>query len=210
MRMVLFFTLIFPVILYLFYGYPARPTTLVIFLNFAIQSAMLQTVGVFASVQKNSLWGNYVSTLPAPKIYPALGIIIPLFIVGFVGISLIGLTDTLFFHSLSFSDVVFAMCGAAAGALPMGALGYLIGYKLDLVSARNALVTINLLFLSMTFLPKNIQKILAWFALPNVWIEFSKCLVFEHEFYVYGFFVFFIYFLIVVLFINKFNVSGKS
>src|SRR3989338_7888611 len=123
MRMALFFTLIFPVILYLFYGYSTPSITLVVFLNFAMQSAMLQTIGIFASVQKNSPWGNYVSTLPAPSIYSALGIIIALFIIGFIGILLIGLIDTLFFHSLSFLAVIFAMCGAAAGALPMGALG---------------------------------------------------------------------------------------
>lgn len=196
MKSALFFTLFFPVILYVFYGFSASSFSLIVFINFAMQSAMLQTVGIFVSIQKNTPWGNYLSTLPAPPIYPALGIILAMMIVGLLGISLIGIYDYIFFHNLNISSILLALAGAIAGAFPMGSLGYLIGKSLDIFSARNVLVLVNLALFFMACLPKTIASFLAWFSLPNVWIEFSKQLALTKSFNVYYFSVLLAYFLL--------------
>jgi len=117
----------------------------------------------------------------------------------------IGLFNYTFYNDHSFSTMMLILLGASIGAFPMGALGYLIGDVLDIVSARNALILVNLLFLFMTFVPKNIQNILAWFWLPNVWMEFSERLALGRYFYTYGFFVFVIYFILFLLLIKRVN-----
>jgi len=67
MKMALFFTLIFPVILYLFFGYSSSAVTLIAFIHFSMQSAMLQTLGIFASVQKNTSWGQYAANVTCAR-----------------------------------------------------------------------------------------------------------------------------------------------
>ena len=209
-RMAFFFTLAFPVILYLFNGYSSQPTLLIVFFNFAMQSAMLQTVGMFVSVQKNTTWGQYVSTLPAPPVYSALGTIIAMFIIGVLGIVLIGCIDLFWFHTLSLNSIVLALLGAMLGAFPAGALGYLIGVYFDPTSARNLLILVNLAFLFITFVSGSIQHILSWFFLPNVWLDFSWNLVMDKHAKMYDLMLLIAYFALFLAFIKWSSIPKNS
>lgn len=175
-RMAFFFTLIFPVILFLLYGH-APSVSRIAFLNFAMQSAMLQTVGIFVSVQKSTSWGEFVSTLPAPSIYRITGTIGSMFLIGLCGVCLILLIDYYFYQTLSFLEMMLILFSTSIGAIPMGTLGYLIGCQLEPMSARSFLTMLNLVFLSMTFLPEAVKKLLELICLPNVWLNFSSQLV---------------------------------
>lgn len=202
MKMALFFTLIFPVVLYLVNGHANEPIYLIIFFNFAMQSCMLQSVGIFISSQRSTSWGNYLSTLPAPLLYPILGVIISMFIVGICGVLLISGIELFFYHTLPFNKLGLALLSTSLGAIPMGALGYLVGVWFDQMTARSILTFANLLFLFLTFAPPFFKNILAYVSLPNAWLNFSQNLVIDSHFNVISFSVLLVYFFLSILFIK--------
>lgn len=208
-KMAFFFTLIFPVILYLVYGHNDNMLSIISFFNFSIQSAMLQSVGIFISAQRNTSWGNYVSTLPAPFHYPLLGILISMFMIGVCGLSLICGIDFIFYHVLSINQLWLILITAAIGSIPMGAFGYLIGMGFDQSSSRNLLTLLNLIFLFLTFVPPHVQKILAYFSLPNAWLQFSMYLIKDNIFDANTFCVIMFYSLILFIAIKLVNLPKK-
>lgn len=204
-KIAFFFTIIFPVILFLVYGHD-NLVSMISFFNFTMQSAMLQSVGIFVSAQKNTSWGQYVSTLPAPYLYPIMGIIIAMFMIGVCGLIMICSIDIFIYHILSYSQLTLVLFAAALGSIPMGALGYLIGVGFDQASARNILTFINIIFLFMTFVPYEIQKLLAYFVLPNVWLRFSSMLVMDKSFHLYSFFILCVYFVIFIILVKLIDI----
>lgn len=195
MKVAFFFTLLFPILLYFFYGHDDQPESLIIFANFLMQSAMLQSVGMFITVHTHSTWGEYLSTLPVQRFYPIFGTIIAMFLTGLCGLILICLVN-LFYVDFSLTNTFLLIIGVSIGSIPLGALGYLIGISFDQMSARNILLFTNLFFLFVSFVPKPLQLILSYFLLPNSWLEFSRSLVLEKKFNTYSFFILIAYFLV--------------
>lgn len=202
-RMACFFTLILPVILYLLYGHTSQSILLIAFLNFTLQSAMLQSVGMFISAHKTTAWGSYVSTLPSPPLYPILGTVLGMFLIGLLGLLFIISLDLIFYHVLSSHEVGLVLIGTSLGAIPMGALGYLIGAGFDQMSARNILTFTNTIFLFAMFVPDSIQKILAYGFLPNIWLNFTWQLAIEKHFSLYDCTILLAYLALFIILIKK-------
>ncbi|MCW5589445.1 MAG: hypothetical protein KIT27_07235 [Legionellales bacterium] len=201
-KIAFFFTLIFPLILYLLFNQGKNALSLIGFFNFAIQSAMLQSVGMFISASKNTAWGCYVETLPAPSLYQAASIIIGMLLVGILGVIAIAAIDFIIYHTLSLNSLLLALISCLPGALAMGALGYLIGYHLDPMSSRNILVLTNIVFMFLTFTSGHIQQCLSWFFLPNAWMLFSYHLSLAHTFDMARFAIIMSYFLVFLAIIH--------
>lgn len=208
-RMAFFFTMIFPVVLYSFFRDPQQNFFLIAYFNFSMQSAMLQTVGIFASAHKNTAWGNYVTTLPAPSLYNTIGTMLALLMVGIIGVVMISLIDCSFYHSLSLGTIALGLIAAIVGAIPAGCMGYFIGTTFEPIVSRNVLLLVNLFFMFSSFAAMHVQKILAWFFFPNTWMFFSYELSFNKHFNGYYFVILMLYATLFLVLTHKASVFQR-
>lgn len=197
-----FFTLIFPVLLYLIYGRNTQIAAAITFFNFSMQSSMLLSVGMFAAAHRTTAWGEYLRTLPAPFYFAVLGIVIAMLMVGVMGILLIGLLDHLFIHTFSYKTFILALLGALLGSIPAGTLGYCLGITLDVMAARNALILCNIACLFATLLPDSFHSLLAYFLLPNTWLDFSRALTLHQHIKLYDLLILAVYCIVFLLLIG--------
>lgn len=155
----LFFTLFFPAVLLSFFGNNtadshAKLIAYVIYCNFAVQTVMLQALGIAISAARANPWRDYLKTLPVSSIFTTSGrILSSLF---FATLSLMIVISVNFFNhgvQLSFLQNVLIILCALIGGIPMGLLAVWLGNLLNPVAARSAFIFLNtlLLFGALTF-----------------------------------------------------------
>lgn len=154
----LFFTLIFPPLIFLLsiqvWGTDphAQRLAYLTFANYSVQTVCFMLLGMGVSQEKNSNWAQYVRTLPASTNVMIIGRVLHTVVLSFTNILLLTLVATLLFHiQISFGQILEVFLVCALGAVPFALIGIAIGYLANQDSARSIFTILNLLFLFGSF-----------------------------------------------------------
>lgn len=159
-RSAFFFNLIFPLLLYLAfshsYGTTAvdRIASLVMFVNYSVQTVFLISLGMSISNSRSSQWIIYLRTLPASTSINISAMVIEKLFTAFISLFLV-LIASIVIHGIimGFGGYVYLIISALIGGIPFAFLAIAIGYRFGPDAVRPLLVFLNLglLFASFVF-----------------------------------------------------------
>jgi len=184
-----FFTIMFPSILLLLFSrsLPSAPEArwfmLASVINYGVQSAMFQTMGMGIAFSRQKKWIDYLTFLPVSNAYTIWGRVLSMLIVAFVSIIFVVLVG-MFSLSIqfTFSAVGIMLFVGLLGGIPMGLLASYLGNMINAHTARSAFVIINLLLFFAAFsLPdKGWLAIFKTFIPSYQWLSISYGWAIEH------------------------------
>ena len=156
-RSAAFFSLIFPAVLLLLFGKntgdgSANQITYIIYCNYAVQSVMLQYLGITVSTARNSAWEQYLKILPVSDFPMIAGRVLSCLLFSLLSLMLV--VAVYFFSynaNLSLLQQVSIIFTALAGGIPMALLGIAVGRIFKPAAARSLLILMNLLLLFGSF-----------------------------------------------------------
>lgn len=153
-----FFTLFFPGILFQFFGLhvPGTPqekiVSYIIYCNYAVQTVMLQTLGITIATAKNNLWNQYLKTLPVSAVPMILGRIGSHLLFAFTSlIIVVGLAVAHHFVFLNLQQQSIILMCALLGGVPMALIATWLGNLINAAAARSLFILANLLLLLAVF-----------------------------------------------------------
>jgi hypothetical protein len=183
-----FFTLLFPSILWIIFGNAGRGdqsthlSSFIIYCNFAVQTVMLQSLGIAVSIARASSWRDYLQTLPATPLPRIVGRVLSSLLVALLSVMLIIVTNY-FQRGMVFSftqTTLIALC-ALLGSIPMALFAVWLGNLLNPQAARSGFVCLNtlLLFATLSFSTPSFWKVI----IPSYqWLQFSLAVVTQANF----------------------------
>lgn len=150
-RMAMFFSVVFPSLLLLMFGRStdqsqlAEIATMIVFINYAVQSVTLMSLGIKTSSERNSEWALYIRTLPVKPAVIFVSKIAMILVIAVLSLILVmGCSHWLFSATLPISDWLAIASVAILGGIPMALLSLGLGYLVHPASARNVFVILNL------------------------------------------------------------------
>lgn len=185
----LFFTLFFPAILLIFFGNsPAADQSVklisyIIYCNFAVQTVMLQALGIAVSAAKANPWRDYLQTLPVTNVYKTAGRILSSLVFALLSVGIIAVVN--FFNhgvTLTLTQNTLVILCALVGGIPMGLFAVWLGNLLNPAAARGAFIFLNtlLLFGVLTYAATSSLKEIV----PSYqWMMFSLSVISQQNFY---------------------------
>jgi ABC-2 type transport system permease protein len=147
-------TLLFPAMLFLFFGAPAEGTDedilMVSYAAFGVLGVALFQFGVGIASERANPWQVYLRTLPAPARvrFAARLVAAAIFALASAG-AVVAVALALTSAQLSAGQWLRVALALAVGTIPFGLLGLAIGYWL---TPKGALPVANVLFLGLAFL----------------------------------------------------------
>lgn len=155
-RSATFFMIIFPGVLYFLFGARVKSNELIyftiVFLNYAVQTVVLQGVGMSVAFAKNTHWRSYLHTLPAfplRHLAARLGVAIAYSCLGLM--SVVGIAFGVFHLSLHCKQLLWVLLVALLGGVPFAFLGIALGHLIDAATSRTVFVLLNITLLFGSF-----------------------------------------------------------
>jgi len=153
----LFFTLLFPAMLFLLFGGHhddafARLCHYAVYCNFAVQTVMLQGLGISLTAAEHSAWNLQSRTLPVSMVPSVVGRILSSLIFSLISIAFV-MSVNVWQHDVALT--LYQQCViltiALVGGVPMGLLAILMSKHLSAAGARAAFIMLNTLLLFCAF-----------------------------------------------------------
>jgi hypothetical protein len=185
----LFFTLFFPAILLIFFGNnneadrSIKLINYIIYCNFAVQTVMLQALGIAFAAARANPWNDYLKTLPVTPVYMAVGRILSSLIFALLSLSIVTAVN-FFTHGVNLTlwqNSLIILC-ALIGGIPMGLLAVWLGDLFNPAASRGAFIFLNtvLLFVVLDFSWGGPLKEIV----PSYqWMMFSLSVISKQNFY---------------------------
>jgi len=184
-----FFTIIFPtVMLCLFWnkvgaGPNAAWGMLIVYAHYAVQTAMLQSLGMGIAFSNHRKWSDYLKTLPVTPVYQVIGRVVAMLLLALLSLCLVLLAGILLLPlKFSFVSLMKVTMVAMLGGIPMGLLGFYLGKKVSAETAKSVFLLLNLgLFFSAFCFPDHgILAQVRDFIPSFQWLNLSFDLVLQH------------------------------
>lgn len=181
----MFFTIIFPTILLLLFGGNAPDKTdaqwaiYISLINYAVQCAMFQALGMGIAHSRSRKWAQYVKLLPVSPSYLIGGRILAMLIFATISLLLVLIVGIFYLpiHANFLTFLKIIMIGIIGG-IPMGLFGIYLGQLVSAATARSVFVLVNLvLFFSAFSLPDQ-----GFFSLIRTFIPSYQWLTLSYEF----------------------------
>ncbi len=181
-----FFALLFPAILVQIFGnYSAidnttKMMTYIVYCNYAVQSVMLQALGITIATARANQWNEYIKTLPTSSVPMIIGRVLSNLFFSTISLGAVILVWILN-HGIELSmqqQGIIIFC-ALFGGIPMALLAIFLGNLLNATAARSALVLLNilLLFTAFTFSSNKILNFIHGVVPSYQWMMFSASAV---------------------------------
>ena len=150
-----FFTLFFPAILLQLFSHSSPSSTqasnmmiYIIYCNYAVQTVMLQALGITVSAARKNLFTDYIKTLPVSTLPSTVGRILSSLCFAFFSLSVVILVFYLnHLSDFSFKSHLIVCSCALLGGIPMAMIAIFLGNVLNPAASRSVFVLLNLLLL---------------------------------------------------------------
>ncbi len=179
----LFFTLIFPALIFLLSARvwgseeAAQRVAYLTFANYSVQTVCFMLLGMGVSQEKTSHWAQYSRTLPTSVYTMVMGRVLHTIVLSLMNVCILTiLAMTMFSLRFSFDQLLWVFLVCAFGAIPFALMGITIGYLANKDAARSIFTLLNLLFLfgAFGFTQTGIVYKIQNFILSYQWVTLQK------------------------------------